>query len=80
MKAPYKLMPDGASSDDTISCLEQWLSEARDGSLIGIAAVVIYKQRMFQTTACGEAHRSPVFARGCVASLDDDLGRRISSG
>ena len=66
-----------AVSRDTIERLEQLLEEAKSGKLQGMAFVAIYEHRNFKVKVCGEADRSPVFARGALASLDDELADRI---
>lgn len=72
----FHMLPmDG--SHDTMDCLREWLKDAEEGRVVGLAAVVIYRQRSFAVRTCGEADRSPVFTRGCVGMLDDELGRRI---
>lgn len=79
MKPPYSLVTD-TGSHDTVQCLERLLAEARAGQLIGLAYAAIMKRRNFRVNACGEAHRSPTFARGVLAALDDELGNRIRGG
>lgn len=64
-------------SNDTIHCLERLLEDARAGKVVGIAYAAIFKRRNFSVNVCGEAHRSPVFTRGVLASLDDELGSRV---
>lgn len=76
MRPPYVLIPD-ALSHDTIQCLEAMLDEARSGELIGIAFGAIFKRRTYIVNSAGEAYRSPTFARGIVAALDDELSARI---
>lgn len=43
----------------------------------GLAYVVIYRRRRYDTHLCGEADRSPTFTRGAVSVLGDKLMRRI---
>lgn len=74
--APFILVQD-AVSNDTVTALEQLLDEARRGGVIGIAYVAMLNRRGFITNSAGEAHRSPTFARGMVAALDDYLAQRI---
>lgn len=73
---PFKLVPDDGSRD-TVECLEHLLEQARAGEVIGLAYAVIMRRRNFRVNACGEAHRSPTFARGVLATLDDELSARI---
>lgn len=76
MKPPYRLAPD-ALSHDTVDALEQLLDEARRGHVIGVAFAAMYKQRRYITNTAGEAHRNPTFARGMIASLDDELSAMV---
>ena len=76
MKPPYRLVPDEISPDMT-EALEQMLAMAQRGELIGIAFAGMMKRRQYFVNVAGEAHRNPTFARGMVAALDDDLGRRM---
>lgn len=76
MKQPYTLLPDTVSKD-TVRCLETLLEHARSGAVIGVAYAAVLRQRNFIVSAAGEAHRSPTFARGMVAALDDKLSERI---
>lgn len=64
-------------SRDTVRCLEGLLEAARAGEVVGVAYAAIHRRRNFRVHLCGEAYRSPVFARGCVAVLDDELSQRI---
>jgi hypothetical protein len=75
MKPPYRLVPDSLSHD-TVQALEQLLDHAREGHIIGIAFAAMYKRRQFITNTAGECYRNPVFARGMVAALDDELSAR----
>jgi hypothetical protein len=75
-RQPFHLVGTFGSTE-TIDCLEEWLADARKGDLIGISSVNIWRQRRFSLHTCGEAYRSPVFTRGCLAALDDELGLRI---
>lgn len=78
-KPPYQLVADVLSSD-TIEALTELLAHAEAGEVIGIAFAAMYKQRQFITNTAGECHRNPVFARGMVAALDDQLSRKIEGG
>lgn len=61
-------------SHETIAVLEELLSQARAGHILGIAFVAMRKGRKFVGDAAGEAYRNPVLTRGMVAELDDYLG------
>lgn len=72
MKQPFRLAPDNIS-DDTIEALEELLKEAKSGHIIGLAFAAMYKGRRFVVSTAGEARRSPVFTRGMLSYLDDQL-------
>jgi hypothetical protein len=74
MKPPFLMIADKVSTD-TVECLELLLQRARSGEVIGLAFCAMLKQRAFIVNTAGEAHRSPVFARGMVAALDDELAK-----
>jgi hypothetical protein len=76
MKPPFTLIPDKLSVD-TVEVLETLLQHARAGEVIGIAFAAQLRRRAFIVNTAGEAHRNPVFARGMVAALDDELGQRM---
>lgn len=77
MKRTYRLVPDRIS-DDTVVALEELLEDARAGRLIGMAFAGMYQQRKYIVNTTGEVTRSPTFARGMVAVLDDYIGRKVS--
>ncbi len=76
MKPPFIQAIPSPVSHDTVTCLEHLLDGARRGAVIGIAYAAMLKHRSYVLNACGEAHRSPTFARGMVAALDDELAAR----
>lgn len=76
MRSPFHLVPDTISKD-TVECLEQLLSAARKGQVIGLAYAAMMKRREYIVNTAGEAHRNPIFARGMLASLDDQLGEKV---
>ena len=78
-RAPFTLIPDTISTD-TVECLTQLLKHATAGEITGIAFACMLKRRGYIVNAAGEAHRSPTFARGMVAALDDQLAKRIRGG
>lgn len=71
-RRPFHLVQNHVSSD-TVECLENLLAEAREGKILGAAFCVMYKGREFIADATGEARRNPVFTRGMVAFLDDQI-------
>lgn len=76
MKRPFLLAPDHISTD-TIECLEQLLELARSGENIGMAFVVMLRQRKYIVNSAGEAHRNPTFGLGMVQMLVHELTRRV---
>lgn len=77
MKRPFQLIQHPtAMSVDTVECLRELLTEARQGDLIGLAFCAMYRRRKYLVDTTGEAFRNPTFARGMTAALDDLLGRR----
>lgn len=73
MKRPFQLSHHRISTD-TVDALHELLAEAKAGEVIGVALVAMRRNREFLVATAGEAHRSPTFARGMVAYLDDSLG------
>lgn len=82
MKSVFRLITNrnGGVSSDTIHCLEVQLEKAKRGDLIGLAMVMMYRERQFGVQTCGELDRNPTFCRGAVAALDDKLARRMWEG
>jgi len=76
MKLPFTLVQSKGSSD-TAKCVAELHAGVRAKRVIGLAYAVIYAERNYEVHVCGEAARSPTFARGCVATLNDELGARI---
>ena len=76
---PFILVQDELSTE-TVKCLEQLLTHARSGEIIGIAFVAMLKRRGYIVNSAGEAHRNPTFSRGMVHALDDQLSKRIRGG
>ncbi len=74
MKKPFVLSHKRISTD-TVDALHHLLADAMAGEVIGLAVVAMYRGREFVVATAGEAHRSPTFARGMVATLDDALGK-----
>jgi hypothetical protein len=79
MKPPFVLVADTVSNN-TEQALRELLTLAERGELIGLAFAGILKRRQFFVDVAGEAYRNPVFARGCVSALDDQLGQRMRGG
>lgn len=74
MKQPFKLITC-VTAGDTAKCLSAMLREAEAGRLIGIAYAAMYSGRTYAVNACGDARRSPTFARGMVSDLHEALGK-----
>lgn len=81
MKRPFHLVP-GHVSRDTIESFARWLRRSEDGDVMGCALAIMLKNRTVVIDVTGEARRSPIFARGMVAELDDALAAlsKIGSG
>ena len=73
---PYELVPDRISHD-VVEALRTLLALAEKGQMTGIAFGATLKGRRYFTNAAGELYRDPTFARGVVASLDDELGHLV---
>lgn len=82
MKSVFRLITSRSRgiSTDTINCLKVQVEKAESGDLIGIAMVMMYRDRQFGVQTCGELDRNPTFCRGAVAALDDKLARRMWEG
>jgi hypothetical protein len=76
MKHPFTLVPSDGSSDAE-ECIAGLLAGIKAKKVIGVAYVAIYAQRQYEVHLCGEADRSPTFARGAVGALEDKLRARI---
>lgn len=77
MKKTFSLARD-TISHDSVEALEALLEEARQGKLIGLAFVAMYKDRYYVTNTAGEAYRNPVFTCGMLASLNYQLMRKVN--
>lgn len=77
MRGIFKLEPHPISQD-TVLALEEMLADARAGRIVGLVIAAMYVEREYVVGATGEAFRSPTFARGMVAAIDDQLSRMIS--
>jgi hypothetical protein len=76
VRPPFVLVPTREVSD-TAKCVEALAAGIRDKSVIGLAYVVIYRERNYEAHICGEAARSPTFTGGAVGALQRKLGRLI---
>lgn len=74
---PFTVVPQ-EGADDAGRCIDE-LNRHRD-RVIGLAYVVIYTRRRYEVHLCGEASRSPTFARGAIGVLDDAARDRIHKG
>ena len=68
----YQLIEDHISQD-TQQAFEQIAEAARSGEVIGGAFVLILRKRLFLVNLCGAGAKDPVFTRGALLSLDDQL-------
>ena len=71
-----KLLRDSISHD-TVQCLTELLSLAKDGEVTGLAFAATLKGRSYIVNTAGYAHKNPTFARGIVCAIDDELRDRI---
>lgn len=65
-----------AVSEETIATLERLLAEAQAGELVGIAYVVISTSGYSQGFA-GDVRQYPIFTRGMLQCLDDELAKLV---
>jgi len=75
-----KLVPNRVS-EETVGSLLNLYCKARDGQLVGIACVAIYRGhqgRAYTVHTCGEAKRNPTFVRGALRALDDMLSEKVN--
>lgn len=78
MGARFHLVGD-AISPDVVEALEELLSQARRGELIGIAFAAMYRRRQYIVDTAGECRSNPTFTRGMVRALDDRLAISVGS-
>lgn len=76
MKPPFHLIQNKISGH-TVSALRQLLSEAESGEIIGMAFIAMYRNREFVVDTTGESRRNPVFTRGMLSYLDDELSSKM---
>lgn len=74
---PFHLIED-AISQDTVAALEQLLLQAKQGKLVGMAFVCMYRRRQYIANTTGECRRNPTFCRGMLKVLDDKVSKAIS--
>lgn len=78
MRPPFVLVQTRDVSD-TAKCVEALSAGIKDKSVIGLAYVVIYRERNYEAHVCGEAARSPTFTDGALGALHRKLGRLIDN-
>src|SRR4051794_20372114 len=71
--------PVNPVAHDTVAALEKLLTDARAGELIGIAFAAAYSRRSYATQVTDDLLENPTFARGMVATLDDQLRRLMDA-
>ncbi|MEW5709801.1 MAG: hypothetical protein AB1830_13000 [Pseudomonadota bacterium] len=79
MKPPFRLVGEMVSHD-TVEVLTDLLKLARQGEVIGLAAVAVYKRRTYEFAITGEASRSPTFALGAITKLQFDIAQKVNLG
>lgn len=67
-----RLVPS-AISQDTIAALEDLLTEARAGRVVGLAYVAMHKVYDYTVDVAGECKSTPTHTRGMLLTLDDEL-------
>ena len=75
-RAALTLVP--SVSHETVKMLEELLSLARAGNVVGLAFCAIFRGLDYQVEIVGETRRHLTLTRGMVCSLDDGLKRLIS--
>ena len=68
-----------AVSAETVEAIEFPLAEARAGHIIGLAWISLHPGDQYRVDVVGEAGRQPVFVRGTLPVLDDELAKIIGS-
>ena len=74
MRKPYAIHVHTVS-ESTRECIREVMRAVSAGECIGIAMAPLYRNKRYDLIICGEAARSPTFARGMVAALGDDLAK-----
>lgn len=72
-KPPYLVLGEHHLSQDTIECLEQLLTEAKAGQVVGLAFVALRPQLKYYRHACGKVWKYRPLVRGLAMDLVDDL-------
>lgn len=79
VKAPFKLIAADGVSTETVDCLRTLLREAEAGKLIGVAYVSMYKRRLWDYRACGEAYRNQTWALGMLQAFAHKMATDINN-
>lgn len=66
-------------SADTVHALEVLLAKAKVGDVIGVAFIALGPAGAYEVDVAGVANNMPVFVRGLLPVLDDQLGKLIGS-
>lgn len=74
----YVLVRDTVSTD-TVEALEQLLTAAREGQIVGLVFGAMLRRRRYLVNCAGEACRDPTAARGIICALDDELSALVQS-
>ncbi|TAK75611.1 MAG: hypothetical protein EPO12_18290 [Aquabacterium sp.] len=59
---------------DTVETLRRLLHAAHQGQVVGVAVAAIADNGSYDFAFTGKAVRRPVFMRGVLADMDDELG------
>lgn len=66
-----------SGSKETAIYLDARQREAARGELIGIAAIAMYGHNHYAIAVKGEIRRAPIYTRGLLPELDQELTRII---
>lgn len=73
-------LPPLPISSETIECLETMLAAARRGQICGIAVAMFFTGgNTYQVDMAGNCKDELALTRGAIASLDDQLGKRMDA-
>lgn len=73
MRRPPYLVGGEQLSQDTIECLEQLLSEAKAGRVIGVSFVALKPRLQYHIHVCGQVWKYRPLVRGLAMDLVDVL-------
>lgn len=72
--AVVKFQPiDQIAHDELVAFFKAKLAEAESGELVGHASICLYRDNSHDTHVVGEARSRPVFTRGVLPDLHEEL-------